>query len=263
MNFRITENEDDIKHLRTQLYLQLTAPIDAMWELLYIGSSKNYIIEKNDETIGYCCIDNDKNLLQLFLLKEYNVHVDLTIKSLIESKLINSARLSSNEPKVFNSCLLHSKSIEPNTYCFQHSNIIKKTDTSIDLKLVSENNISKIKSFLKEQIGMDDTFGYTENLVNRKEIYMLEESGEIIATSECRWSDTQLDIADLGVIVHKKHQGKGIATQILQLQAQRVLQSNKKPICSTTTDNIGSKKAIEKAGFYCSNIIFDIRFNSN
>lgn len=68
--------------------------------------------------------------------------------------------------------------------------------------MVSGSDIPEIKYFLKEQIGMDDTFGYTENLVNRKEIYMVKESDEIIATSECRWSETQSDFADLGVIVN-------------------------------------------------------------
>ena len=135
-----------------------------------------------------------------------------------------------------------------------------ETDSTLNVELVSQTDILKIKSFLKQQIGMDDTFGYTENLVNRQEIYMVKEADEIIATSECRWSDTQPEIADVGIIVGKNHQGKGIATQVLQLQANRVIEAKRKPICSTTMDNIASQKAIKKAGFYCSNIIFDIQF---
>ena len=59
---------------------------------------------------------------------------------------------------------------------------------------------------------MDDTFGYTENLVARKEIFMLTESNIIIATSECRMSVSQTEIADLGIIVNHDFQGKGLAT---------------------------------------------------
>ncbi|WP_250629684.1 GNAT family N-acetyltransferase [Aureibaculum algae] len=130
----------------------------------------------------------------------------------------------------------------------------------MNIELVSPNDITTIKTFLKEQVGMDDTFGYTENLVSRKEIFMIKESDVIIATSECRMSDSQPEIADLGIIVNKNYQGKGIATQIMKMQVNRVLKSGRKPICSTTLDNIASKKAIEKSGFYCSNIIFDIAF---
>ena len=182
---------------------------------------------------------------------------------LVEAELIKSASLSSNEPIAFNACLLHSKSIRPNTFCFQHLNKAIEVKSSLNIRLVAVEDIPNVKTFLKEQVGMEDTFGYTENLVARKEIYLLMENGVIVATSECRRSDSQLKIADIGVIVNRDHHGKGIATQIIKQQVNRVLNVNRKPICSTTIDNIASRKAIEKAGFYCSNVIFDINFITN
>ncbi|WP_420320797.1 GNAT family N-acetyltransferase [Flagellimonas sp.] len=260
MEFERTQNTDLVNKFRTQLYAQLTAPIDAMWELLYIASCKNYLINDQGEKIGYCCIDTNGSLLQLFLLTESNSKMNTVLEALIEEKLIVSASLSSNEPIAFNACLLYSKSMKPNTFCFQHINSKVETNSTLNVELVSESDIPEIKSFLKEQIGMDDTFGYTENLVNRQEIYMVKEVDEIVATSECRWSDTQPEIADVGIIVNKKYRGKGIASQVMQLQANKVIDAKRKPICSTTIDNIASQKAIKKAGFYCSNIIFDIQF---
>ncbi|WP_040282387.1 GNAT family N-acetyltransferase [Psychroserpens damuponensis] len=260
MEFKLTQDIDTINEYRVQLYSQLAAPIDAMWELLYIANSKSYLISNQNKKIGYCCIDTNGSLIQIFLLKEFNSKMNSIIRTLLKEKLITSASLSSNEPIAFNTCLSLSKSIKPNTLCFQHTNSKIHTNSSLNLELASETDIPDIKSFLKEPTGMDDTFGYTENLVRRKEIYFIKQDNEIIATSECRWSDTQLEIADLGIIVNKNQQGKGIATQVLQLQANRVIQADRKPICSTTIDNIGSQKAIEKAGFYCSNIIFDIQF---
>lgn len=259
MEFKIPQDSQEINKLRTLFYAQLTAPIDAMWELLYIASANDYLIIDNDEHIGYCCIDAQRSLLQIFLIQEFRSKMSQTIQLLIEKQLITSASLSSNEPIGFNACLLHSKSMTPNTFCYQHSNSKVVTNSTLDIQLVSENDIPEIKSFLKEQVGMDDTFGYTENLVNRQEVYKVIEADEIIATSECRWSDTQPEIADVGIIVHKDHRGKGVAAQVLQLQANRVMDAKRKPICSTTIANIASQKAIKKAGFYCSNIIFDIQ----
>lgn len=263
MKFIKTNITETINSLRLKLYQKLTSPIDSMWEQLYIGASQHYLIEHDSQNIGYCCIDEGDSLLQIFLEKEYYDQMDKTIVALIESKLISSARLSSSEPIAFNTCLFYSKSIQANTICFQHSNTIMKNDSSLNLELVSQEDIPAVKAFLKEQLGMDDTFGYTENLVARKEIYLIKESDVIIATSECRMSDSQLEVADLGIIVNRDYQGKGIATQVMQMQVNRVLAVNRKPICSTTTDNIASRKAIEKSGFYCSNIIFDIRFIGN
>lgn len=263
MNFTKTDNTETINKLRSKLYQKLTAPIDAMWELLYIGSSQHYLIENNNKTMGYCCIDDQKCLLQMFLLERYNSKIELVITALIDVKLITSASLSSNEPISFNTCLSLSKSIKANTFCFEHPGINIEIDSTWNVELVTTADISSVKEFLKEQVGMDDTFGYTENLVSRKEIFMIKKKDVIIATSECRMSDSQLEIADLGIIVNRDYQGKGIATQIMQMQVNRVLKAKRKPICSTTLDNVAARKAIEKSGFYCTNIIFDIGFYVN
>ena len=226
----------------------------------YVASSQHYFIENNDSTIGYCCINDNACLTQMFLLEKYNSDMNPLIAELIESKLITSASLSSNKPISFNTCLSLSKGIEINTFCFEHTNIPRDIESTLNLELVTTDDIPSVKVFLKEQVSMDDTFGYTENLVARKEIFMLKESGVIVATSECRISDSQAEIADLGIIVNRDFQAKGIATQIMQMQVNRMLKANRKPICSITVDNIASRKAIEKSGFYCSNIIFDINF---
>jgi predicted acetyltransferase len=260
MNFIKSDITDTINTLRVKLYQKLKAPIDAMWEQLYIASSQHYLIENNGNTLGYCCINEEACLIQIFLEKEYCTEMLKVIKELIKSELIKSANLSSNEPIGFNACLFLSKSIKTNTICFEHLNTAFEVSSTLNVELVSIEDIPAIKAFLKEQVGMDDTFGYTENLVSRNEIFMVRESDVIIATSECRMSDTQPEIADLGIIVNRDYQGKGIATQVMQMQVNKVLKAGRNPICSTTLDNIASRKTIEKSGFYCSNIIFDINF---
>ncbi len=259
MNFVKTSILETVNNLRSKLYKKLTAPIDAMWELLYIASAQNYLIVSEGINIGYCCIDDSKSLVQVYL--DDDKQMNKVIESLIQTKLITSAKLSSNEPVSFNTCLFHSTSIKTNTICFQHTNKPLQVGNTLNIKMVTEADISDVKAFFKEQIGMDDTFGYTENLVERKELYFVKESGLIIATSECRMSDTQPEIADLGIIVNKNKQGQGIATQVMRLQVNRVLETGRKPICSTTLENTAARKAIEKAEFYCTNIIFDIDFS--
>lgn len=260
MNFTKTDNTATVSNLRSQLYQKLTSPIDAMWEQLYIAYSQHYLIENNDKIWGYCCVNEEGCLVQMFLLEEYSSKMEEVITALIDSKLIISASLSSNEPISFNTCLALAKSIKANTFCFEHVNIPIEVDSTLDVALVTTDDIPAVKAFLKAQVGMDDTFGYTENLVSRKEIFMVKESGIIVATSECRMSDSQPGVADLGIIVNSDFQGKGIATQVMKMQVNRVLKANRNPICSTTVDNVASRKAIEKSGFYCTNIIFDMSF---
>lgn len=52
-----------------KLYQNLSAPIGAMWEQLYIASSQHYLIDNEENTRGYCCINSEDCLVQIFLLK--------------------------------------------------------------------------------------------------------------------------------------------------------------------------------------------------
>lgn len=263
MKFVKTANSETINNLRTEFYKSLTAPLDSMWQDLYIASSQAYLIEKNNQHIGYCCIDENNSLLQLYVNNK-NKHLTRTIvEQLIEFKLITSASLSSIEPVSFNACLHLSKSIKTNTFCYEYSNQFLNVDNSLNLELVTNQDSQKLRDFYKNHVGFDDTFGYVDNLISRKELFMAKDFNSIITTGECRLSDSQLDYADVGVAVNKEYRKKGLATKMLQQLAREAINQKRKPICSTTIDNIGSQKAIEKAGFYCSNIIFDMEFTES
>lgn len=134
MKYIKTENTELLNNLRKELYQNLKAPIDAMWEMLYIGSSQHYIIEDKNLNIGFFCIDENKSLVQFFLNEENKSKPDKIISSLIEEEMIRSAKLSSNEPVSFNACLFHSKSIKTNTFCFQHSNKPVNIENRIEFK---------------------------------------------------------------------------------------------------------------------------------
>ncbi|TJY33490.1 GNAT family N-acetyltransferase [Pontimicrobium aquaticum] len=260
MHFLKTDS-NSISQLRTQLYKSFVAPLDSMWQDLYIASSQAYTIEKDSQNIGYCCVDDKSALLQLFLNSNNRHLMRVVVKNLIDLKLIISASLSSIEPVSFNACLFHSKSITTNTLCYEHSNKIINDKNMLHVELVTPEYSSAIRSYYKEHVGFDDTFGYVDNLVSRKELYMILENDTIVVTGECRLSDTQINFSDIGVAVNKDFRKQGLATRMLKELAKKAIEQNRNPICSTTIDNIGSQKAIEKAGFYCSNIIFDINFN--
>lgn len=262
MKFIKTEDQEIVSTFRAKLYQKLIAPIDGMWESLYIGGAQIYLIQKKAATIGYCCINSNNYLLQIFLCDGYNYLMSQAIVLLIESKLITHASLSSIEPISFNACLCHAQSIEVNTYCFQYSKLQAQTkiENINTLTLVTEEDTLIVKKFFKEQIEFEDNFGYTENLIKRKELYMIKDAEVIMATGECRLSDSQQKNADLGVIVNKDYQKKGLGREVLSLLITEAQKANRNPICSTTFDNIASKKAIERAGFYCAHTIFDLGF---
>ena len=253
--------EDNINY-RKQLYTSFIAPLDGMWEVLYIANATCYLIKRDGEEIGYCCIDEDKSLNQIFLIATHQYLMNAVVAELINTSMIVSAHLSSIAPTSFNTCLFFAKSIQANTinYAFSSAQEKRVGTEILNLNTASIHDGDKIRDFFKKEIDFDDSFGYTDNLIQRGEIYVVEEGNEIIATGECRLSDSQPKYADIGMVVKQNNRKKGLGTNVLSELVKISKEKKRIPICSTTVENVASQKAIERAGFYNSHTIFKIDF---
>jgi len=262
IKFIKSEITEEVLDYRKQLYNSFTAPLDGMWEALYIANATNYLIKYEGKEIGYCCIDQDKSLNQLFLKESHRYLMKTIVAELINRSVIILAHLSSIEPTVFNTCLLFSKAIEANTINYTFSSVQEKNVSAgiLNLNKATIHEGDKIRAFFKEEIGFEDSFGYTENLIKRGEIYIVEEENVIIATGECRLSDSQPEYADVGMVVKNTNRKKGLGASVLSELLTIALKRKRKPICSTTVDNVAAQKAIERAGFYNSHTVFKMNF---
>lgn len=262
MKFIKTTPDDTIRDFRKQLYAEFNAPLDAMWELLHIALSSTYLIKQAETVIGYCCVDPEKSLNQIYLSPPHKYQMQVVLEALINSELMRSARLSSIEPIAFNICLALAKGIEINTFNYRHSDEQEQgvADMPLNLRPITPEDVDTVKRYLKAEIGFDDQFGYVENLLERQEMYLIEEADELIATGECRLSDSQPQYADVGMIVKQNQRKKGLGAKVLSELAALAKAKGRIPICSTTVDNVGSQKAIAKAGFYHTSTIFDMQF---
>lgn len=262
MKFIKTTLIPEVQTFRDQLYREFNAPLDTMWELLYIASAEIHLIQEGAQDIGYCCIDAGNSLNQIYLVDSHKWMMKTVIEELVDSGLITSAKLSSIEPISFNVCLAMAQDVKANTFNYRYSGEQEQqvTDTPMYLRPIASSDLIKVKLYLKEEIGFEDSFGYTKNLLERQEMYLIEESGELIATGECRLSDTQPEYADVGMIVRQTQRKKGLGAKVLSELASLARSKGRTPICSTTVDNIGSQKAISRSGFYHTSTIFDLSF---
>ena len=262
IDFSKSELTKNIINYRKELYTSFIAPLDGMWEALYIANATSYLIKSKGDEIGYCCIDKDKSLNQIYIKATHCYLMNMIISELINNNMIVSAHLSSIEPISFNISLILAKSTQVNTINYTFSSEQEKVVSiaMLDLNKASQQDTDRIKVFFKNEIGFDDSFGYTQNLIQRGEIYIVEEDNVIIATGECRLSESQLNYADVGMVVKNTDRKKGLGTKVLSELVKIALEKKRKPICSTTVDNIASQIAIERAGFYNSHTIFKMDF---
>jgi GNAT superfamily N-acetyltransferase len=267
MKFIKTEPNTTINSYRHKLYDNLVAPIDGMWEALQIGGAQTqtYLIEHECRSIGFCCVDDsDRSLNQIYLEDSMGYLMSSTIEALVNEEVINAATLGTNDPMPFNACLSRAKSVDADTYLYRYvPGQIPKVgnDKALTFCPAEGQNVDELKLFFKSQAGFDDQIGYGENLIERGEIFFFRLKGEntagkVVATGECRLSDTQPKYADIGVIVNSEHRGKGVGAIVLHEMAKLAISKGRIPICSTTRDNVAAQKAIERSGFCCFHIIY-------
>ena len=76
--------------------------------------------------------------------------------------------------------------------------------------------------------------GYSGNLIERNELFVLTQGDEWLGLGELRRSDSQEGVADLGMMVAPVHRKKGWATVILTRLNTLCTKEGLQAICSTT-----------------------------
>ena len=87
IKFRKSEITKEVINYRKQLYRNFIAPLDGMWESLYIANATSYLIKYKEEEIGYCCIDGDESLNQLFLKESHRYLMNSVVTELINPRV--------------------------------------------------------------------------------------------------------------------------------------------------------------------------------
>lgn len=246
---QITET-DILEPLKMEWRKSLTAVQDGMWETL-TEYGNHWALKDKSQLIGYASVDDGNRLLQFFVLPNWMHESLLVFQQFIQQEDIKEGLIGTNNPICLSVALHFQKSVEVNTYLFTDFLKVNITEQEGELKMAVGNDLKRLIDFCHISMGgpKDWLKGYLGNLIEKKEVFLLEKEGEILGTCEVRISESEPSIADVGMIVSPNHRRKGIGTYLLGTAKKIALQWHKTPICSCEKDNIGSIKSIQKNGF--------------
>lgn len=237
--------------IKTQWRNTLTAPQDGMWETL-TDYANHLEIRASNKSIGYACLDDGNRLLQCFIIPEFLNDGPLIFKKLLKETKVNSALIGTNNP-VFMSLAMHfQQSMAIDTYLFTDEIEVETTTVEkANLKLAWQDDLDALISFYNNSVGAPEDWlrGYLGNLIAKGELFFLSDGTDILGTCDVRLSETDMSIADVGMVVSTEHRRKGIGSYLLGKAKELVYDMDRKPICSCEKDNMGSLKSIHKNGF--------------
>jgi len=249
--------------LKQQYLQQCSSALDGMWTH-FTAAADHFAIVFDGKTVGYCIVNDEHKLLQFFAPTLNDARP--AFKQVLDELDITGAFTATSEASYLALCMDQQKSVAVNALMYH-----LETDTHFeaaafpsgsDFKCLKSTDLAQSVAFGVQTLGMDAGWlqGYFGGLIAGEKLYGLWQDGTLIATGECRPSDSQSPYADVGMIVSKNHRKLGIATNVLRQLLHICVGKSLKAICSTEADNVGAQKAIANAGFTSHHRILEVTF---
>ena len=268
LSFSPCSDISTIQNLKDQYLQSLVAPMDGMWDTGIINQAPHWEIYVEGEQAGYFAANKEDTLLQFYLKPAYTKKDSALFAETISKNGLRKAIVSTNDPAYLSLCLDLQQELSVHTFLYERFTMIapdQSNSNSLTFRLIQDSELSRTIAFQQDCIGGDHDLtgwlkGYSSNLIQRDELFVLCQDNEWIGLGECRKSDTQDGIADVGMMVSKTYRKQGWATYILMRLNAESADRGLHAICSTTVDNIGAQKAIVRAGFRSRHRILEISF---
>lgn len=246
-----------IATLKAEYLDRLLAPMDDMWETGFTNTAPHWEIRIDDDCAGYFAANDNATILQFYVLDTFAYAERQIFDFVLAEGSWTAAEVSTIDPRFLALCLDVQKGLTVHTYLYEAGNVSTpdhpESDT-VHFRSLESDELERTIAFQITGLGGDENLrewleGYSANLIRRGELFVLSSGDDWIGLGECRRSDSQKGVSHLGMIVGPKHRKKGWATYIFQLLAAMAFAEGRRPVCSTTTDNLGAQKAIERTGF--------------
>ena len=201
--------------------------------------------------IGYASKGEGNQLLQFYISPKYLLKGEVIFKELINKLKIKAGIVGTNNLSYLSIALGFVKHLAIHTYLFRNNYEVFIEEKEGELKDCEKSDLERIVNFFHNSMGAPKEWlvNYVGKLIEKREIFFLENKDEIIGTCEVRISRTAPKFADIGMVVSPSYRRKGYGTYLLYKAKGIALERGKIPICSCEKDNIGSIKSINNCGF--------------
>jgi GNAT superfamily N-acetyltransferase len=260
-----------IRDLKAEYLQSLIAPMDGMWDSGFVNASPHWEMRVNGERVGYYVANAEGTLLQFHVQPALEEHRQTLFDHVIAQESVQQAEASTVDPSFLSLCLdVHTKAVV-HTYLYE-----VRADACPDpqkiagvaLRVITAGELDRTVALQENCLGYtaehknDSNWlrGYSQNLIARTELYALCRNDEWLGLGECRRSDSQKGVTDLGMMIAPQHRSKGLGAYVLTCLRVHAAGQGRRAICSTTIENGAARKAIVRSGFMSRHRIMTINW---
>lgn len=240
----------------------MTAPMDDMWADGYILDCECFVISSDKHDCGYFAINNKGVLLDFYV--ENHLHTDEVFAFVLKEKHILSACVSTYDPIFYEQCMKHMKDHSVHTLLYKQDCdvLINPPFDNIQIIIASVIDLEDAARFFREKVDIQGDWiePYLLKLIHHNNLILFRYNNVIIGTGGIRFSIRCKGFANVGITTSVDYRRIGLASYILNTIKLMCNHKNYQTICSTTLDNIGSQKTMEKCGYNNYHTIYTMNF---
>ncbi len=240
---------DKIKKYRTD-YLNSLPDFQELFIELMISSSDYYIIQEENNEIGYTIRSNDGVLIEFCVLDKYISSSNEFFRQVLKDLSITNVYCKSFDSLLLSNCLLNN--LEYSIIGFLYRDYVEpliKKDSTIKMKKA---DLLSVGLLLGQDESINELFETEQQLiefVKNENVFEFYKNEEFVGCGMVIRTHPDWNFCDLGVWVHPSKRGNAIGSQIILNLREFSIKNNLKPSCGCAIENIASQKTIEKSGF--------------
>lgn len=238
---------DEISHLRNQ-YLDGLLEAQELYLELMVRSSKIFVMNSDNQPIGYFLLGDGATLLEYFVIREHFNHMDSLLGEIIEKFSVQKALCKSFDLSLLSCCIRFHKTVKAIGILF------REYEGKTDLSIVNETAIRLAESKDEHQIIQinEEVFDHDEEVgeyIRGEKVFLFEKGGDTIGFGIFSRVIAGRPEFDIGMLVDRKYRRQGYGAGIIHHLANFCQQNGWRAICGCAIGNEGSRRCLEKAGF--------------
>ncbi len=231
-------------------YLNSLIEFQELYIELMIPDSNKYLLENENEVMGYSIVTLEGILIELFIKTKYINKCSAFLSQIISELQVKSILCKSFDFLLLNGCLLngYEYSLEGVLYRDFYDHEIK-TSNELEMKQVDETAMGLIMKHEDCFNEMFETEDYLRRFIKEDAVFLFFKDNEVMGCGTIIKTHSDWNFCDLGVWVNSNFRSQGIGTQIITRLRKFAIDQGLKPSCGCAIENIASQKTIEKSGF--------------
>ena len=259
----LPSTDESLKPWRDSYFDSLSHSQDMYSESMisWMSGATSYWIDKNNTTVGYFILNSSNELMEFYIQDDQLTQKESLFMAVIERFGIKSVYCKSFDPVLLSCCLTYSRANKLVGYLFEYHHPPQDIciDSTLRVRLATLGDVSFLNSFDNEILEEgEEITPYIKN----NSVYMFMSGEELIGCGYLFNVIPGRKHYDVGMWVNQPYRGKGYASQIISYLTKYCLENDFVPTAGCATDNIASRRTLEKCGFISRSCLINFEFNA-